>query len=267
MPKKCDHLETQSVTTAEPSAATPDQDAFAPLASDSFSKPTPEQEPALWMELRSLLDTLVGRAATPTDREVADGLLRRLGLSEALNPLFLKATRVKRNLQATIAAGYGKEVEVERLRREISYLGGLTAGDAATNRKQRGTRKACGRILGRKPSLRGGNSGRLSTPPLGFVAVAAVRRREPVPRNDGCLRAGPATGQGVAWDVPGQFRDPTGGGRDGHRPLCLGFLGNRVRPEPAGPRRRYRSTSLSSPSPVSALGQPSPFCVERKPNQ
>lgn len=259
MPKKCDHLETQSVTTAEPSAATPDQDAFAPLASDSFSKPTPEQEPALWMELRSLLDTLVGRAATPTDREVADGLVRRLGPDAAVNPLFLRAVRVERTLQAAVAAGVGQEVEVERLRREISFLGGLSAGDPATNRANAEERERLAAEY--LTASRLCDAAKRAASQLFHVRTwlwPLFSDVNPCPETT---------------DFMGQTRRKAGGilggcqvapeiqevaSEMGIDPYVWDSWRNIRRAEPAGPRRRYRSTSLSSPSPVSSLGQ-SPY--------
>ena len=245
---------------SEPSPTPTDQaDTFTlPSHGDAFTPPTPDQEAGLWMELRTLLDTLVARAATPADRLAADALVRRIGLDPVLNPLFLTALREAHELESIVLAGTGKADEAERIRRELASYGNLApASDVAANRV----------VAQEKERL---SSAWLTTNRLGEAATRAAgglaHLRNWLPElfglPDWCKERDSqnriASGAGRLGCTICPDRTSQAAGELGVNPYLADSWRQLRRPEPAGPRRRFRSTSLSSPSPVSGLGQ-SPY--------
>ena len=201
-----------------------------------------------------MLDGFVGKAATSEDREKANKILSRLGLASELAPLLLVAIREAADLGKTIDAGEDKTAEVERIRREMQSYVGLAPGSREQNASIAAERER-----------------------LAAEHLAATRLSEAATRAAGHLQhlrdwLPQLFGQ-PDWTAErdSQGRIASGGGRLGCTfcptatqqaagvlkvdPYVPDSWRALRRPEPAGPRRRFRSQPLSTSSAPTQLGR------------
>jgi hypothetical protein len=240
-----------TIPSPEPAAA----DSFTvPTDGDSFTPPTEEQTQVLWSELRQLLARLASVPATMQDRQDCNALLNRLGLAVELAPLLLTVWRESVELQRTIDQGQGQAQEAARIRREIQSYLNLSAGDPQTNQKNAESREklaaehtaaslkadAAARAAGGKRHLE-------SWLPELFGLPNPWKEKDEMgrPKKCGGLLTTTICPNKTAEAAANLMVDP-------YVPDSWKTL---RRPEPIPARRRYRTTAISSPSPITTLGQ------------
>jgi hypothetical protein len=253
MPRRENHL---SPDAPEPAATTPDAaDSIGwPTDTTPFASLTDEQAVPLWAELAdslSGLDALARRdgiAAMRKAQQAAESLITRLGLSPSLAKLFWTELDEARELEAIVTAGEGQAEKAESIRRDLQSYGNLApASDIMANRAVAQERErlstewlADNRLAEAAiHAARGLRHLHAWTPQLFGLPDWTKERDEQNRIRNGAGRLSSTIPPTRTAQVAGELSvDPYV--PDSWRQL--------KRPEPTGPRRRFRTSPLSQPN-------------------